>query len=200
VQEKHKWEERYEKKNTPWDTGRPDIHLMNLFAGWPKCGGKVLEVGCGTGTNAMWMAEQGLQVTGMDISSAAIEQAKQRAADKGLTCRFFAEDFLACQIEGRQFSLLVDRACFHVMGNDERRRLFVSQAAACLEPGGLWFCMAGNSDQLADGEGPPRLSATQICAAAEPAFEILRLETCQFDSKLPQAMRFWLCLMRVREH
>jgi 2-polyprenyl-3-methyl-5-hydroxy-6-metoxy-1,4-benzoquinol methylase len=199
VKEKHKWEERYEQKNTPWDTGRPDIHLMNLFSGWPKLKSKVLEVGCGTGTNSVWLAEQGLHVTGMDISSRAIELAKKRAAAKGVECRFIADDFLTCQLEGRQFSLLVDRACFHVMGDDERWSLYVSQAAACLEPGGLWFCMAGNSDQIIDGEGPPRLSATQICATAEPAFEILRLETCQFDSNLPVAMRFWQCLLRVRK-
>ncbi|MCW5200654.1 class I SAM-dependent methyltransferase [Desulfobulbus sp. F4] len=196
---KHEWEERYRQKNTPWDTGRPDIHLMNLLSGWPNFSGKVLEVGCGTGTNSVWLAEQGFQVTGMDISAGAIELARKRAADKKVECRFLAEDFLTYQLAGRQFALLVDRACFHVMGDDERRSLFVKQAASCLEPGGLWFCMVGNSDQILEGEGPPRLSATQICAAAEPAFEILRLETCQFDSNLPVAMRFWLCLMRVRK-
>jgi 2-polyprenyl-3-methyl-5-hydroxy-6-metoxy-1,4-benzoquinol methylase len=199
MKEKQKWEERYEQKKTPWDTGRPDSHLMRLVTGWPKFKGKVLEVGCGTGSNAVWLAEQGLRVTGMDISSKAIKLAKQRAKDKGVKCHFLAEDFLNRQLEGRQFALLIDRACFHVMGDNERRKLFVQQAAACLEPGGLWFCMAGNSDQINEGEGPPRLSATQICTAVEPAFEILRLESCQFDSSLSLSMRFWLCLMRVRK-
>jgi 2-polyprenyl-3-methyl-5-hydroxy-6-metoxy-1,4-benzoquinol methylase len=198
VEEQRKWEERYEQKNTPWDTGRPDIHLMNLLSGWPKFKGKVLEVGCGTGTNAVWMAEQGFQVTAMDISAGAVEMARRKAAEKNVECRFLAEDFLSSQFATRQFALLFDRGCFHTMNTDERRNLFVSQAASCLESGGLWFSLIGNSDQTVEGEGPPRLSAAQICTAAEPAFEILRLETCQFDSNLPRSMRFWLCLLKAR--
>lgn len=201
MQEKQEWEERYEQKKTPWDTGRPDSHLVRLVSSWPKSGGRVLEVGCGTGTNAVWLAQQGFQVTGVDISSGAIEQAKQRAGQSGAECCFAAGDFLSQQPEGGPFSLLFDRGCFHCMGTDERRSLFVSQAAACLEPGGLWFSLIGNSDQQIEGQGPPRLSAAQICASIEPAFEVLRLESCLFDASNnpPELIRFWQCLMRVRK-
>lgn len=146
MQEKHEWEKRYEQKRTPWDTGRPDSHLVQLIATWPNTGGRVLEIGCGSGTNAVWLAGRGFQVTGMDISSGAIELAKQRAEQSGAECCFIADDFLARQANGT-FELLFDRGCFHCMGTDERRNLFVSHAAACLEPGGLWFSLLGNSDQ-----------------------------------------------------
>ena len=56
MQEKHEWEERYGQKKTPWDTGRPDSHLVRLVATWPKTGGRVLEVGCGTGATALRLA------------------------------------------------------------------------------------------------------------------------------------------------
>ena len=197
MQEKHEWEKRYEQKKTPWDTGRPDSHLVQLIATWPNTGGRVLEIGCGSGTNAVWLAGRGFQVTGMDISSGAIELAKQRAEQSGAECCFIADDFLARQANGT-FELLFDRGCFHCMGTDERRNLFVSHAAACLEPGGLWFSLLGNSDQQMEGEGPPRLSAAQICSCVEPAFEVLRLESCFSDSNNSEMLRFWQCLMRVR--
>lgn len=201
MQEKHEWEERYGQKKTPWDTGRPDSHLVRLVAAWPKTGGRVLEVGCGTGTNAVWLAQQGFQVTGLDFSSKAVELAKQRAEQNGAQCSFAADDFLSWQPEGGPFSLLFDRGCFHCMGTDEQRSRFVSQAAACLESGGLWFSLIGNSDQQMAGEGPPRLSAAQLCASVEPSFEVLRLESCFFDSSNnpPELLRFWQCLMRVRK-
>jgi 2-polyprenyl-3-methyl-5-hydroxy-6-metoxy-1,4-benzoquinol methylase len=200
MQAKHEWEERYEQKKLPWDTGRPDSQLMQLLSRWPKCGGNVLEIGCGTGTNAVWLAEQGFQVTGMDISSNAIAVARQRAKEKGVDCTFTDGDFLVSPVEvSRQFSLIFDRGCFHVMGSDERRHLFVQQVAARLVQGGLWFSLIGNKDQVMDDEGPPRLSAAQICAAVEPSFEVLQLESCTFDSNKSVPMRFWKCLMKVRK-
>jgi hypothetical protein len=135
----------------------------------------------------------------MDISSSAIDLARQRSAEKGAKCSFLADDFLSSPLESCQFALLFDRGCFHAMGTDERRRLFASQAASCLERGGLWFSLMGSSDQLTEGKGPPRLSAAQICASVEPAFEILRLESCLFDSNQPVLLRFWQCLLRVRK-
>ena len=200
MQQKHEWEERYAQKKTPWDTGRPNSHLVQLVAMWPRSGGNVLDIGCGTGTNAIWLAQQGFQVSGIDISSRAIELAKQRAKESGVECCFAADDFLSRQTAGSSFSLLFDRGCFHCMGTDERRSRFVSQAAASLEPGGMWFSLIGNSDQQLDGTGPPRLTAAQICASVEPAFEVLRLESCFFDSNQPELLRFWQCLMRRRHN
>ncbi len=199
MREKHEWDERYDQKKLPWDTGRPDSHLIQLLSSWPKCGGKILEIGCGTGTNSVWLAEQGFQVTGMDISSSAITLARQRAEEKGVDCTFADADFLVSAMEANQFSLVFDRGCFHVMGSDERRNLFIQQVAAGLIPGGLWFSLIGNKDQVMDGEGPPRLSATQVCAAVEPLFEVLHIESCISDSNQLGTMRFWQCLMRVRK-
>jgi 2-polyprenyl-3-methyl-5-hydroxy-6-metoxy-1,4-benzoquinol methylase len=198
MQEKHHWEERYDQKELPWDTGSPASCLMQLLSPWPKYKGKVLEVGCGTGTNSVWMAEQGFQVTGMDIAAGAVALSQQRAADKGVACTFIEADFFTYPIEEGQFSLLFDRGCFHGM-DEEHRSLFTRRAAACLEPGGLWFSLIGNSDQITQEQGPPRLSAVQICASVEPAFEILRLESFLLDSKRPVPPRFWQCLMRVRK-
>lgn len=197
--EKHEWEQRYAQNELPWDTGRPACSLMQLFSSWPVFKGKILEVGCGTGTNAVWMAKQGCQVTGMDISSGAVAAARQRAEEQGADCTFVEADFLASELEPDQFAFLFDRGCFHGM-NEEQRGQFAKQAAVCLERGGLWFSLIGNSDQPSQGQGPPRLTAAQICASVEPFFEILSLESFLLDSKNPEPPRFWKCLLRVRKY
>ncbi len=196
--EKHDWDQRYAQNELPWDTGRPTCCLMQLFATWPAFTGKILEVGCGTGANSVWMAKQGHQVTGMDISSGAVAAARQRAEEQGAACTFVEADFLTCELKPEQFALLFDRGCFHVM-NEEQCGQFARQAASCLAHGGLWFSLIGNSDQPSEGQGPPRLTAAQICASVEPYFEILSLESFLLDSKKPEPPRFWKSLMRVRK-
>ncbi|MDU9048314.1 MAG: class I SAM-dependent methyltransferase [Candidatus Electrothrix sp. Rat3] len=199
MREKTDWEKRYQEDDLPWDTGMPEITLINLISGWPKGISRVLEVGCGTGTNAVWLAEQGLEVTAMDISEKAITLAKQRCKEHEVQCRLLKDDFLTSVLPG-QYDLLFDRGCFHCTDGEEARQSFVRQAALSLKPGGYWLSLIGNKDQVTAGEkGPPRLSATEICAAVEPAFEILSLQSALKPSpKQPKPLRFWHCLMRMR--
>ncbi|MCK5516981.1 MAG: class I SAM-dependent methyltransferase [Desulfobulbaceae bacterium] len=198
MRSKKQWDDRYEQDDLPWDTGHPDTYLVRMVSRWPKLAGKVLEVGCGTGTNAIWLAEQGLEVTGLDISSSAIALAQDRAAVKGVECRFLADDFYNCPLDN-EFAFVFDRGCFHSTADAEGRTQFVDRVASCLISGGIWLSLMGNSDEIVEkGKGPPRLSAMEIAASVEPAFEILRLESCLLESRSPQPPRFWQCLMRVR--
>lgn len=202
MRDKKDWNKRYDENDLPWDSGRPDTRLMALLAHWPRCRGRALDIGCGTGTNAVWLAEQGFDVTGLDISTSAIAMAKKRSADKGVECTFLADNFLDCSSDQGKFSLIFDRGCFHSVGEEEQRRQFVRQAASCLEAGGLWFSLIGNKDQpqVEGTQGPPRLSAAQICADVEADFEILRLGSSFGDSAVqPIPLRFWECLMRLRD-
>ena len=96
MQEKKDWDKRYDDKDMPWDTGMPEIVLINLISQWPKGIKRVLEIGCGTGTNAVWMAEQGLEVTAMDISDKALALAEKRCAEHEVQCRLLRADFLSC--------------------------------------------------------------------------------------------------------
>ncbi|XOF34910.1 MAG: class I SAM-dependent methyltransferase [Candidatus Electrothrix sp. YB6] len=199
MREEKDWDKRYEDKNLPWDTGMPDISLINLITRWPKCVGRVLEVGCGTGTNAVWLAQQGLEVTALDISGKAVALAEQRCAEQKVQCRLLQDNFLTCSPMG-QFDLLFDRGCFHSVNGEEEQRSFVRQAAICLKPGGFWLSLIGNRDQvIVDEIGPPRMSAAEICAAVEPAFEVLHLESVlRTSANRSVPIRFWECLLRMR--
>ena len=200
MREKDDWEKRYDEDDMPWDTGMPEIALINLITRWPKCTRRVLEVGCGTGTNAVWLAEQGLEVTAMDISEKALALAEKRCAEHGVQCRLIRTDFLTCTPTG-QYDLLFDRGCFHCAEGEEARMNFVRQAAIHLKQDGYWLSLIGNKDQtMPEGKGPPRLSAAEICSAAEPAFEILSLQSVLKPSPgQPEPLRFWHCLMQLRQ-
>ena len=197
--EKKDWDQRYDEEDMPWDTGMPEIALINLIAHWPKCIKRVMDVGCGTGSNAVWMAEQGIEVTAMDISAKALALAEQRCTEHGVKCRLVKADFLTCTPTG-QYDLLFDRGCFHCTDGAEERLRFAQQAATHLKAGGYWLSLIGNKDQtMPEGKGPPRLSATEVCTAVEGEFEILSMESVLKPSpQQPEPLRFWHCLMRMR--
>jgi len=199
MRDRKQWDHRYETDDLPWDTGHPDSYLVRMVSEWPSCAAQVLEIGCGTGTNSIWLAGQGFTVTGLDISSSAIAIARKRAREQGVSCRFLVDDFLSCPLADAPYTLVFDRGCFHSTVEPQEREGFVRRVASCLGEGGLWFSLIGNSDQPSEGKGPPRLSATEIVASVEPGFEILTLRSCLLESRYRFSPRFWQCLMRVRK-
>ena len=93
----NRFNERYRTGDTPWDTGKPDRNLIEIVAHWPVEPCKVLEVGCGTGDCAIWLAGHNFQVTGVETSEIAIERARAKAAEAGVKCSFVLGDFLENQ-------------------------------------------------------------------------------------------------------
>src|SRR4051812_46279454 len=79
-----RWDERYEKGETPWDTGRPSSELLRVLAEESVTPDRAVELGCGTGANAVWLAQQGFDVTALDLSPLAVEQGRQRARAAGV--------------------------------------------------------------------------------------------------------------------
>ena len=192
------WQKRYETGDTPWDTGRPDHNLTDLVKHRPIAPCKALEIGCGTGLHALWLAARGFTVTGVDISPLAIERARSLNEAAEARCRFLAGDFLSETIPRGPFGFAFDRGCFHSFDSREERRLFARRVAAHLAPSGLWFSMSGSSDDPPRKEGPPMLPALEIVTAVEPLFEILSLSAGRFDSKREVKPRAWLALLRKR--
>jgi len=192
------WEARYAAGNLPWDTGRPDRHLQELVTETPITPCRALEIGCGTGTNAIWLARQGFDVTAIDISERAIAAAQDRVAEVGLALRFLAGDVINASLPGEAFAFAFDRGCFHSFDEPEERSAFAMCVAGTLQTDGHWFSLIGSTDGPPRDVGPPRRSAHDIADAVEPHFEILHLTACYFDSALESPPRAWACLMRKR--
>jgi SAM-dependent methyltransferase len=122
--------------------------------------GKALEIGCGTGTNAIWLAGKGFEVTGLDLSMIAIAKAKVSAA--GVHCQLKVGDFLVEPVAGAPIDFVYDRGCLHVFDTAEDRARFAARVGGLLAPDGIWHSLIGSTDgspvtPVRRGEAPPRL-------------------------------------------
>ena len=193
-----RYRERYKSGDTPWDIGRPDFNLTEVVTKKPILSCKVLDIGCGTGDNSIWLARNRFQVIGTDTSDIALEKAREKASKAGVACDFMLVDFLKNKIKGAPFGFVFDRGCFHSFSSGKDRRRFAQNVAAHLEEPGLWLTLVGNADEHRRGPGPPQRSAGDIVLAVELYFEILSLASSHFGSNRPNAPRAWRCLMQKR--
>ena len=195
---KERYDERYKSGDTPWDLGQPDFNLIEVVTQRPIPAGKALDIGCGTGDNSIWLAQNRFQVVGTDASDIALEKAKAKALKANVECDFRRLDFIETKIEGAPFGFAFDRGCFHSFRSENDRRKFAQNVAAHLEADGLWLTIAGNADERRQGPGPPQLTAGDIVLAVEPDFEALSLISSHFGSNRPHPPRAWRCLLRKR--
>jgi SAM-dependent methyltransferase len=189
------WNESYASGQLPWDTGQPEPLLVEFFTSDAVTPGSALEIGAGTGTNSIWMAERSFDVLGVDVAPLAVERAQAKMEGRALRCRFAAWDFLAAPLPGGPFQFVFDRGCFHVFDEPGEREQFAAQVAAVLEPGGLWLSLIGSTEGPPREIGPPRRSAREVTLAIEPALEIVELRSTEFRGSNAEA---WFCLSRRR--
>ncbi len=197
----HDWNQHYVEGFTPWDTDAADPALVDFVRGWKPGPGRALDIGCGTGTHALWLAAQGFDVVGIDVAPRAIERARAKAADAGATARvrFAVLDFLTARPDGGPFDLVFDRGVFHVFDAADDRLQFASQVARSLAPAGQWLSLIGSTEGPPREEGPPRRSARDVANAIEPVLEIAELRAIRLDLDRPDPPRAWLCVARRRE-
>jgi len=193
-----RYRERYESGDTPWDVGQPDFNLIEVVTQKPILSCKVLEIGCGTGDNSVWLAQMRFQVIAIDTSDIALEKAKEKASKANVECDFMLVDFLNNKIEGAPFGFVFDRGCFHSFSSENDRRGFAQNVATHLEEAGLWLTIAGNADEDRRGPGPPQRTAGDIVLAVEPYLRVLSLTSSHFGSNRPNPPRAWRCLTEKR--
>jgi SAM-dependent methyltransferase len=193
-----RYRQRYKSGHTPWDIGKPDFNLIEVVTKKPILSCKALDIGCGTGDNSIWLAQNRFQVTGTDTSDIALEKAREKASKSNVECRFMLVDFLKDNVERGPFGFVFDRGCFHSFSSEDDRRRFAKNVAAHLEESGLWLTIVGSADEQRQGPGPPQRSAADIVLAVERYFKILSLTSSHFGSNRPNPPRAWRCLMEKR--
>jgi len=107
-------------KSPPWDTRISPPELLEYLAQHPpRC---ALDLGCGTGTNAITLAQHGWKTTGVDFAPRAIRLARERAARMNLPINFLVDDVTTLKkIEGR-FEFILDIGCFHGLPTTGKER------------------------------------------------------------------------------
>lgn len=189
------WNERYLTGDLPWDSGSPDAHLVAHVES-TTARGRALDIGCGTGTNAIWLARQGYDVLGIDVAPEAVAQARAKLREP-LRCRFEVVDFLNAELSEEPFDFVFDRGCFHVFHEAADRARFAARVAEVLAPGGAWLSLIGSTEGPPRDEGPPRRTLRDVADAIEPSLAIVEVRAVPFHDE-PERAAGWLCTAKPR--
>jgi len=164
----------------PWDIGRPQREIVRLEESG-KISGDVLDVGCGTGENALYLASRGHEVWGVDSAPSAIAIARRKAEERGLTVTFLVQDTLNLHEIERTFDTVIDIGLFHTL-SDPERPCFVRNLSKVLKPGGNYFMLAF-SEREPGGYGPRRITQKEIRAAFSDGWRINEIQATIFESR-----------------
>lgn len=159
-----------------WEIGRPQKALLAVA---DRITGSVLDAGCGTGENALFLASRGQNVTGIDFLAEPITLAKQKAAERGLTATFLVMDALALKELPEVFDSITDSGLFHVFSDDDRRR-YVEGLGSVLRPGGRLFLLCFSDAEPGD-QGPRRVSRKEIENAFAEGWVIESVEPSRYE-------------------
>jgi ubiquinone/menaquinone biosynthesis C-methylase UbiE len=144
-------------KKPPWDIGRPQPAFVEVAQ---RVTGTILDAGCGTGENALFFAERGHPVLGIDFLDGPIQEARRKAEERGLDAEFVQMDALTLTVLDRKFDAVIDCGLFHVFSDEDRARYFAGLGHVT-RPGGRLFLLCF-SDHEPGTQGPRRVSPNEI--------------------------------------
>jgi len=128
---------RYWRRQTPWDTQVTPPEVMEFIARTPP--GKALDLGCGTGTNAITLARHGWRVTGVDFIPKAILAARAKAARSGFAIDFLVESVTDLSGLSGPFDYVLDIGCLHALKEEDRTR-YAANVSRLLGPQ-AWYML-----------------------------------------------------------
>jgi SAM-dependent methyltransferase len=174
----------------PWDIGRPQQEFVRLEESG-RISGDVLDVGCGTGENALFLAGRGHVVWGVDRAPTAIGIARKKAEERRIAATFLVSDALNLNQVGRTFDTVIDSGLFHAL-SDPERPCFVRNLSEVLRPGGTYFMLAF-SDREPGGYGPRRIRKQEIRESFSEGWRINEIRAAVFENRIKSGgARAWL--------
>jgi len=168
------WDRRYAERKLVW-SAEPNRFLVAETQALPP--GRALDLACGEGRSALWLAERGWRVTAVDYSGVALEKAQRLAERRGVEVDWVLADLLDYEPEACAFDLVLV-LYLHVSG-DERRRI-LARAAGAVAPGGTFLLVGHDLSNLTEGWGGPS-DASRLYTAAEIAAELPGLEVVKAE-------------------
>lgn len=175
--------------NPPWDTGITPPEVAEAVEG-PNAlmPGRALDLGCGTGTNSLYLARHGWRVVGVDLAPTAIRQARRNAKEAGLSVEFHTADVTRLDFLQPPFDLALDIGCFHAL-DAEGWTHYRDQLCRLLRPGACFMLYAF---------GPRRgrlmdmgITPDEVRQLFDSEFQVLRVDRGT-DPSGPSAAWYWL--------
>ena len=201
------WNQRYVDENAPWDSGVPSDQLQRILVDHDIAPSRMLEIGCGTGTNAIYLAELGFDVTAVDVAPLAIQQAIEKAKAADVTVDFRVVDLVAADTAsrltgGEPFSFIFDRGVYHCLRRENLNE-FLTTIGQLAAPGATYSLLAGNAnDPDREEGGPPQVHAHELAGELQPLFDLVELRECRFGGVViegaPVEPLAWAAVMRRR--
>jgi 2-polyprenyl-3-methyl-5-hydroxy-6-metoxy-1,4-benzoquinol methylase len=145
------WNTRYSAKDLVWGA-EPNRFLAEELGGVASSG-RALDLACGEGRNAIWLAKQGWRVTAVDYSDVAVDRARRLAREQGVEVEWIEADATSFEPERGKFQLVV---IAYLPLPAEQRRTVLQHTAGALAPGGLLFMIGHARRNLAEGTGGPQ--------------------------------------------
>jgi SAM-dependent methyltransferase len=194
-----RWDSAYRRTNMPgWDVGRPARELRAIVEDGTIKPGKALVLGCGTGTNAVYLAGKGFEVTGVDVAPTALALAEELAAKNKVRVRWLVADVVSLPDIG-SFDFIFDRGCYHHVQLYDAAG-FVRSIDSRTTAGAHFLLLAGNANEPNHG-GPPRVEDAQIVGHFATTWDFVSLREIRFEGRDPGRRNgpwAWSALMRRR--
>lgn len=164
------WNERYAAKELVWSAGPNEMFAAQVADLAP---GRALDLACGEGRNAIYLAETGWRVLAVDFSDVAIDKARQIAARRGVDVEWRVEDVSRSDIPARHFDLV---AVLFLHTGEAERDAWMKRAVAAVAPGGTFLYIGHDPSNIDRGVGGPRdpavlPTAEEVCGYLDD-FEI----------------------------
>ena len=187
--------QRYLDGQTPWDSGRPNSELIRVVDERGLPGRRILELGCGTGTNAIALARRGYSVTAVDQVDVAIDLARSKAETAGVHIDFRVGDLTKMDLGG-PYESICDVGVYHGVRNRDLDG-FLAAVKRVSRRGTRWLTLAGNAREALP-DGPPVVTEEEIRRELGPLFRILQIRECRFDLRPDFQPLAWSVLMARR--
>jgi len=147
------WNLQYLFGRPPWDTGITPPEVVELIESREIPPGRALDIGCGTGTNVIYLARHGFEAVGVDVAELAIRQARRKAHQAGVTATFHVGDILKLGTSegpplGGPFDLALDIGCLHSLPSSDHPA-YAAMLRRVLRVGGLYLLYAWGPRKMA---------------------------------------------------
>lgn len=212
------WEQKWRRLAGPefvWHLTEPPPELVQLMEGGDLPDGAALDLGCGDGLAAMYMARFRQPAVGLDIAVAAVERATRLATETGAGASFVAAEAPLLPFRPGTFALVFDRGCLHQIA-PEAWPAYFREAERLLRPGGVLQIYAAKPElgPLLSPRGLVRrinvlrsrrrrhkrvaFRRSTFRRLLPPSFELVELSEFPFSTKDGRSMRFVYLLARLR--
>ncbi len=182
---------RYDEPLAPaWDVGRPQRAVYELAVAG-EIGRSVLEVGCGAGEHALFLAARGHAAWGVDPSARAVARAQRRAKQRGLSASFVVEELLRLGRLGRTFDCALDAGSFHRVEVAQRAE-YGRALARVVHEGGRLFLLCFGDHERGRG-GPRRVTRSELAMVVAEGFRVDAVEPSVIEGRgYPGGANAWL--------